>query len=333
MGSKKNKSKVFRSSKKPIKQSKVVMQERKINKFNKTQKKLNKPPASKKNKPKKRISIETEEASSNISSLSSGSLDPNSPFVDMEVDPDLQSKELKLDFSFKGIIISFVIFGHGGIKNQTPVETFKLPDDARETNLLAMRYSGINNIGNRSYEEEIDKFLSENKNKKTDTLIQELDTSFLRFLPDHPDVLQRVQEIDRRLNIQNKFFGVKQNYNSRNAQKYYTGITSKELLRNYRHSEIKMTGPLVKIYSIVINNVERLAQGQTIVVDRNVVNGITLTEIINVVTQFVLDSDMVPALARNDIAKEKGIIVNVVDLTCNYTEEYPLIEVIGKSRR
>uniref|UniRef100_A0A6C0HSY9 Uncharacterized protein n=1 Tax=viral metagenome TaxID=1070528 RepID=A0A6C0HSY9_9ZZZZ len=329
----KSKSKVFRSSRKPTKKSKSVMRKREINKFNRTQKRSNKPTASKKYKPKKRISIETEEASSNISSLSSGSLDSNSPFIDMEIDPDLEPKELKLDLSFKGISVSFVIFGHGGIKNKIPIETFKLPHATKETNLLAMRYSGINNIGNRSYEENIDKFLSENKNKKTDTLIQELDTSFLRFLPHHSEVLQRVHEIDDRLNIQNKFFGVKQNYNSRNAQKYYTGITSKELLRSYRHPEIKMTGPLVKIYSIVINNVEQLAQGQSIIVDRNIVNGITLTEIINIVTQFVLDSGIIPTLARSDIAKEKGFLVNVVDLTCNYTEEYPLIEVIGPSRK
>lgn len=331
--SSKNKSKVFRSSKKATKQSKIIMNKEKLKKFNKTQKKMNKPTASKKYKPKKDTPMETEEASSKISSLSSGSLDSNSPFIDMEIDPDLESKELNLDLNFRGIVVSFVIFGHGGIKNKIPVKTFKLPDATKETNLLAMRYSGINNIGNRSYEEDIDKFLSDNKNKKIDTLIQELDASFLRFLPHHPEILQRVQEIDRRLNIKNKFFGVKQNYNARNAQKYYTGATSKELLRSYRHPEIKMTGPLVKIYSIVINNVEQLSQDQSIIVDRDIVDGITLTEIINIVTQFVLDSGIVPTLARSDITKEKRFIVNVVDLTCNYTEEYPLIEVIGKSGR
>lgn len=330
--SSKKKSKVFRSSRNSNKQSKIVMNKEKLKKFNKTQKRLNKPTASKKYKPKKHISMEIEEASSNISSLSSGSLDSNSPFIDMEIDLDLEVKEFKLDLSFKGIIVSFVIMGHGGVKNEIPIETFKLPDATKETNLLAMRYSGINNIGNRSYEENIDTFLSENKNKKTDTLIQELDASFLRFLPDHPDILQRVQEIDRKLNIQNKFFGLKQNYNSRNAQKYYTGVTSQELLRGYRHPQIKMSGPLIKIYSIIINNVEQLSQGQSIIVDKNTLNGITLTEIINNVTQYVLDSGMVPTLARSDIKKEKGFIVNVIDLTCNYTEEYPLIEVIGPSR-
>jgi hypothetical protein len=307
----KGKSKVFRSAKKSYKSTKKVLSQRELNKFNKTQRKLKKPLALIKKKHKSR-------------SLA------KSPFISMEIDPELEPGQLTLDFSFKGIIVSFAIFGHGGVKNEIPLETFKKPDNVKQTNILGMRFSGINNIGNRKYEEDIDTFLVTNKNEKTNEFIHRLDQTFLSYLSGHPDVYQRIQQLNQRSNIQNNYFGIKENYSSKNAQKIYTGASSIDITDHRRHRELTTRGPLVKIYSIIRNGREYLLPGQSIIIDTNIVNGITLTQIINIVIQSVLDSPIIPTLDRVNFSTGNNFIVNIVDLTCNSTDSYPLIEFIGK---
>ena len=260
-------------------------------------------------------------------------VDPEYIPVEMEVDPEYKPGELNLDFNFKGIIVSFVIMGHGGVKNETPIERFKKPDYVRKTNLLGMRYSGINNLVNRQYEENIDEQLSLHKNKIKNELIHFLDQQFLEFLPFHRPIQNRIKEIEKKLNIKNNFFGIKENYSERNAQKYYTGINNEEIIKQSRHSKLKITEPLVKIYSIIRDNRELIPEGESIIIiDTKLKNGITLTEIINIVREYVLNSSYLVELERQGIAKEKLFIMNVVDLTCNYTEKTPLIGFIETNK-
>jgi hypothetical protein len=250
--------------------------------------------------------------------------DPASPFVPMDVVEDYETKAPVFDPSFKGLTISFIIMGHGGIKNEVPIETFKPPQNVLHTNILGMRYAGINNLVNRSYEENIDQSLV-TKNTDIYHLIEHLNDSFVNFLVQHPDIKERVELIRKRHNIGNNFFGIKSNYTKRNAQKFYQGITEKEEAEHFRHSELKKDGPLVKIYSVLAGNKEeQLKAGESITVG-NMHQNITLTELINHVTDFVLSNPRF-----NEMQREPGVDVNVVDLTCNYTKEHPMIGFIER---
>lgn len=256
--------------------------------------------------------------------------DPNSPFVPMDVVDDYRVEAPKFDPSFKGLTISIIIMGHGGIKNEVPIETFKTPHNVLHTNIMGMRYAGINNLVNRQYEENVDKSLA-SKDFQIDKLIDSLNKSFAIFLEEHKDVKKRVELIRRKHNIGDNFFGIKSNYTKRNAQKFYQGITEEEEKHNYRHSELKKAGPLVKIYSIVVaGRTELLKKGETITVD-NLPQNITLTEVIDQVTEFVLSNKrFVPSSDEKEFYTNARLEVNIVDLTCNYTKEYPLIGFIEK---
>jgi hypothetical protein len=233
------------------------------------------------------------------------------------------------------VMISIIIMGHGAIKNELPLEVFVKPNFVKRTNILGMRFSGINNIGDRLYEEEIDTFLSMNKNNLTDTLIRNLDITFLRYLqhPKNTSVKERIDIIKQRYDIKNNYFGIVENYSTRRAQKIYQGANDTEISGGYRHRELTKIGPLVKVYSIKINGIEVMQQGQYIIIRDNIVNGITLTQIINMVSQSFLNSHFVTPLQAQDIASKKNITVNVVDLTCNSTQGFPLIEFIGISKK
>jgi len=200
--------------------------------------------------------------------------------IDPESNPEVQPTGLQEIIPIP-FTISFVIFGHGGIKNEAPLERFKKPDNVEQTNVSGLRFSGINNMVNRHYEETIDIYLLEKKNMNG--MFEELNKQFLNFLPNHPNVKQRVTELQQRTKIGNNFFGTRENYSHKRAQKFYTGITSNEI--PHRHSQLKTTGPLVKIYSIIRNG-EELLKGKEIIIHTN--NGITLTQIINNVTKHIL---------------------------------------------
>ena len=257
--------------------------------------------------------------------------DPASPFVPMDVVEDYGVEAPVLDPTFKGLTISFIVMGHGGIKNKVPIETFKPPKNVLHTNILGMRYAGINNLVNRTYEENIEKSLANKKNSNLTALITHLNDFFSTYVSSHKDVEKRVELLRKRYDIGNNFFGIKSNYTKRNAQKYYQGITEKEDTEHFRHSELKKAGPLVKIYSILkSNNAELLNKGETIIVDE-LQQGITLTELINHVTDFVLSNQrFVPSLIEKELYKETKVEVNVVDLTCNYTKEHPMIGFIER---
>ena len=256
--------------------------------------------------------------------------DPKSPFVPMDIVDDYGVEAPKFDPSFKGLTISFIIMGHGGIKNEVPIETFKIPRNVFHTNIMGMRYAGVNNLVNRQYEENIEKSLA-GKNMNIDKLIGFLNKSFGIFLEEHKDIKERVELIRKKHNIGNNFFGIKSNYTKRNAQKFYQGITEKEEQNNYRHSELKRVGPLVKIYSIIVaGQTELLKKGESITLD-NLSQNITLTEVINQVTEFVLSNRrFVPSSDKKDFYTSENLEVNLVDLTCNYTKEHPLIGFIEK---
>ena len=256
--------------------------------------------------------------------------DPNSPFVPMDVVDEYRVEAPKFDPSFKGLTVSFIIMGHGGIKNEVPIETFKLPKNVFHTNIMGMRYAGINNLVNRKYEEDIEKSLA-GKDVDINKLIDSLNESFATFLVEHKDVKERVELIRKTHNIGNNFFGIKSNYTKRNAQKFYQGITEQEEQNNYRHSEIKTSGPLVKIFSIVVaGQTELLKKGESITVE-GLPQNITLTEVIDRVTEFVLSNTrFVPTSDEREFYTKTKLDINIVDLTCNYTKEHPLIGFIER---
>lgn len=250
--------------------------------------------------------------------------DPESPFVPMDVVEDYGVEAPKFDPSFKGLTISFIVMGHGGIKNEVPIETFKPPKNVLHTNILGMQYAGVNNLVNRSYEENIDKSLAK-KNTDIGHLIEHLNSFFVNFLVQHPDIEERVELIRKQHNIGNNFFGIKSNYTKRNAQKFYQGITEKEDTEHFRHSELKRVGPLVKVYSVLVaNKTELLKKGESITLN-NMHQNITLTELIERVADFVLSDPRF-----KDANREPGVDVNMVDLTCNYTKDHPMIGFIER---
>ena len=251
--------------------------------------------------------------------------DPASPFVPMDVVEDYGVEAPVFDPSFKGLTISFIIMGHGGIKNEVPIETFKSPKNVLHTNILGMRYAGVNNLVNRTYEENIEKSLANKKNSNLTALIIHLNDFFSTYVSSHKDIEKRVELLRNKYDIGNNFFGIKSNYTKRNAQKYYQGITEKEDTEHFRHSELKKAGPLVKVYSVLSGNKEEwLKTGESITVG-NMHQDITLTELIERVTDFVLSDPRF-----NEMRREPGVDVNMVDLTCNYTKEHPIIGFIER---
>jgi len=261
----------------------------------------------------------------------------------MEIFDEYKHQPYTVDFSFKGLTISFMIIGHGGVKNTLPLETFKIPNDATigQINVLGLRFSGLLNLVTKEYDEDIDRYLATVKNKDTTGLIRELDKTFNKFLSsnirsDNDEIKKIVEIFKARIDtlgkkikgIKDKYFGVKMNYGKKNAQKFYQGISKNEKENGYRHSELTVTGPLVKIYSLLKGGTELLTEGQTILVS-GLQNDVTLTEIIDYAIKQILENGQIITVAERKLYSELlPINVNIVDVTCNYTEDHPKIGFI-----
>lgn len=287
---------------------------------------------------KKNTTRRTVQSHDNSNSMDiSRSFEPDqlSPYIPMEIDEEYIKKPFTLDLTAKRIIISIVIMGHGGIKNQFPIDTFKSPPYLRKLDILGMRYAGINNLVNREYELMNEEFLANVKNSKTIELLDKLNRTFSEYVkekfPEHGEIRDRLDLINKRFNIHNDYFGIKENYNSRRAQKFYQGVTEKEIIHKSRHPNITKMGPYVKIYSVLKDGVELLSKGETILVD-NVFQNMTLTDIIQSSKEKIFTMDrFLTSDEKTEYENRKFVEFGVVDLTCNFTKEYPNIEFIGKN--
>ena len=265
---------------------------------------------------------------------------PKSPSpVLMDIDEEYTDRPLTLDLNFKGLTISFIIIGHGGVSNVLPLKTFELPEHKPigQINVLGMRFSGLLNLVNKAYDEDTDQYLSEHKNSESN-FISHLNASFDAALQSHirsddeqtrlilAEFRKRTESLKRK--GKDEFFGTKVNFGRKNAQKYYQGVTAKEYEAGLRHGELTTEGPLVKVYSVLRGKDELLSPGQSIKVSPTK-NGATLTEIIDLAIQTVLNNEKILTVVEKPLYSEKlPVNVNVVDLTCNYTEEYPNVGFI-----
>lgn len=261
--------------------------------------------------------------------------DQSSPYIPMEIDEEYEKKPFILDLTIKRIIISIIIMGHGGIKNTYPIDTFKSPRYLRKLDILGMRYAGVNNLVNRVYEVMNEDFLADVKNSKTVELLDNLNKTFSEFVkeefPEQSDIRYRLDLINKQFNINNDYFGIKENYTSRRAQKFYQGVTEAEIIHERRHPNITRNGPYVKIYSVLKDGVELLSKGETILVDK-IFQNMTLTDIIQSSKEKIFTMDrFLTSDEKKEYENRKLIEFGVVDLTCNFTKEYPNIEFIGKN--
>ena len=262
------------------------------------------------------------------------------------------------------IQMSVVIFGHGGLVTehvnffnvpQFVNKTFQLPRGVLRTNVLGLRYAGLSNIGNRKYEETIDNYLTHRRDN-IPKFLQYLDNYYQNALNDlkydsngnvvydssgnvvytfESEIMKNNQlEYNlfktKKIRLKGNHFGIRANYDTKRVQKYYTGRMPKyidsqqkkipEEHPKNRHRELTLNGPLVKIFSIEINGKNRLPNGYFVLVEP-VPTGVTLTEIIEQSLQTILPQQLID---------EKKTIVNVIDLTCNFTElSNPTVEFIG----
>ena len=261
----------------------------------------------------------------------------------MEIVEEYSVEPLKVDFSFKGLTISFVIIGHGGVKNSLPLETFKSPNHKRmgQINVLGMRFAGLLNLVTRGYDEGIDEYLATDKNKDTIELLRKLNEEFNHSLSvnirsDNDETKKTIETFRSRIDalgkkipgIKDNYFGVKTNFREKNAQKFYQGISENEKKYGYRHSELTTAGPLVKIYSLLKGGTELLDKEEAIIV-RGLQNDVTLTEIINKAIKQMLENVQIITMDERELYSEQlPINVNIVDLTCNYTKDHPNIGFI-----
>jgi len=242
------------------------------------------------------------------------------------------------------IEISFIIIGHGGIISYSNgrVPQFKLPKNVSQTNVLGQRYAGFLNFGNRVMKEQVYRFLHHHevlKNKKnlkkflklfnmfyTFSLKQRKSDNTLEFPYDYyANFLVNEALSKKNIHLHGDYIGIRYNYGATRAQKLYTGKKPDETSNQSDPEEI-VERPLVKIFSIKVNDQEILRNtGHEIIVD-DIQNHITLTEII----EHAVKKTML-AFPEFTTFPDKKIIVNVIDITCNSTEnrDYPTIEFIG----
>lgn len=261
----------------------------------------------------------------------------------MEIVDEYKNVPLALDTRFRGLTISFVIIGHGGVKNTVPLETFREPEHhpIGHINVLGMRFAGLLNIVSKQYDEDIDTYLAHHKNTEYQNFIAALNSTFevarqLQMRSDNEYVRRAILEFTERVDLLKKrypklkdnFFGTKNNYGRRNGQKFYTGVSETEYKNQIRHSELTTQGPLVKIYSVLRGRDELLSEGETITLSETK-NMITLTEIIDLAIDTLFKNKKIFTVTEKPLYFEQlPINIDIVDLTCNYTEEYPKIAFI-----
>jgi hypothetical protein len=244
------------------------------------------------------------------------------------------------------ITISFLIIGHGNIintprLNNTVIETFKKPNNASQVSVMGLRFAGLVNLIKRDYLEFIDKELT-NKIPHDNTMTVYLNKNLKMFIQGFtPEYFENQLKIDKttqekeedekyiilaknlheQINMLrnngsltgDNFFGVKDKFTKKNAQKRYFGADSSVF-----HKEITTSGPLVKIYSITTGDgSEILSKGESIICTEPK-NGDTLTKIIDDVVMKVYSTVIIP----NFNFDKSKIKVNVLDLTCNNTENF-----------
>jgi hypothetical protein len=266
----------------------------------------------------------------------------------MEIVDEYSDQIPTVDFDFKGLTVSFVIIGHGGVKNTVPIKTFELPIHMPmgRINVLGMRYSGLLNLVNKNYDESTDKYLADHKNENIPELIKYLNEAFAMFLngninvngEDTKEIIEKrkvIDEFKKRVDLLKKkipnieYFGAKIGFGKKNAQKFYSGISQEEFKKESRHSELTVNGgPLVKIYSILKGGKEYLKPGQTLLVS-GLSDNITLTEIIDAAIKKVSEEGhIITVYERGLYFEQLPININIVDLTCNHTDAYPNIGFI-----
>ena len=261
----------------------------------------------------------------------------------MDIVDEYKDVPLALDTKFKGLTISFVIIGHGGVKNTVPLETFRKPEHhpMGQINLLGMRFAGLLNVVSKQYDEDIDTYLAHYKNTDYQSFIATLNKTFeiarqTQIESDNEYVRRAILEFLERVEILKKrypklddnFFGTKNNYSKRNGQKFYTGVSETEYKEQKRHSELTTRGPLVKIYSIIRGSEELLPQDVVIRLPE-MKNMITLTEIIDLAIGTVSKNEKILTVAEKPLYFEQlPINIDIVDLTCNHTDDYPKIAFI-----
>jgi len=260
-----------------------------------------------------------------------------------EIVDEYKNVPLALDMGFKGLTISFVIIGHGGVKNTIPLETFREPKHhpMGQINILGLRFAGLLNILNQRYDQETDAYLAHYKNTEYKSFIATLNTTYeiarqVHVKTDNEYIRRSLEEFTERVKILKKrypklkdnWFGTKNNYSKENAQKFYTGVTADEIKNNIRHTELTIQGPLVKVYSIIRNREELLPKDVTIKLPE-MKNGITLTEIIDLAIDNVSKNEKIFTVTEKSLYFEQlPINIDVVDLTCNHTDQYPIIGFI-----
>jgi hypothetical protein len=267
---------------------------------------------------------------------------PTPSQVMMEIE-EYKQAPLALDLSFKGLTISLVIMGHGAVDNTRPLVPFRPPKHhpMGKINILGLRFSGLLNLTTTQYDEDIDQYLAKYKNSQHEEFISILNRTFEKALEggvhtENENIRRIVIEFFKRVETLRKqypqlgdnFFGTKNNYGKRNAQKYFTGITETEYKDKHRHGELTTTGPLVKIYSILRGKEELLKENVTIKMTETY-NNMSMTELIDMVIDYVLNNPQIlTAYERPLYADKLPINIEVVDLTCNHTDDYPIIGFI-----
>jgi hypothetical protein len=254
--------------------------------------------------------------------------------------------------TISSIQLSVVIFGHGSlaIEHTTSFNlprhintSFVLPKGVDKTNIIGLRYAGLYNFAGRAYEESIDRFLAHYpinipkfirymENFYENALkYQERDANgnMVYFFQSELDKYRMIEQnlnlhkkSHNKISLQGNHFGIRENYGPTRVQKQYYGLNPTEN-RLIRHRELTLDGgPLVKLYSLRINDQETIPRGHFILV-QGLPDGITLTDVIQRSVQRILPPSVIDA---------KLTTVNVIDLTCNSTIlSYPTAEFIGVS--
>ena len=222
------------------------------------------------------------------------------------------------------IIVKAAIWGHGGQTLISHPEPVFIPQESVQLNIFGYAMSGKCNLGNAHYITACDHAMRTDRWPPTSEEFEQLyNIMFQGFIGKDETVLDP----------KHAKFAYIENYGDRTqaprGNKVYSGAKDSE--DPFTALGVTEMGPLLRIYQIIVNGRNILPLPH---IDIPLRNSISLNEIIHHIKLFFTHNEgrfaeifRYYGLTPSHFTK---LIVNLLDLSCNYTEEQPTIGAITK---
>jgi len=230
------------------------------------------------------------------------------------------------------IIVKAAIWGHGGQTGIDHPESVFIPQESVQLNIFGYAMSGTCSLGNTHYISRCDHAMRTDVWPPTSTEFEAMYNIMYQGYVGDPKLVVEPQHAK---------FAYIENYGDRRepprGNKLYYGARPDTVgvsRDHFRVLGVTDEGPLLRIYQIIINGRNILSPPH---IDIHLHNSVSLNEIIHNINLFFTQNEGEFAKVFQHYGLRPShftkLIVNLLDISCNYTEEAPTIGAVTTKKR